>query len=51
MEFLRTHVGYFDVVEGGFQAGASWGFIIGLGCMYIVLKMYMAKVRAERKNG
>jgi len=49
MEFLRTHVGYFDVVEGGFQAGASWGFIIGLGVMYFVLKCYMAKVRAERK--
>tara|TARA_B100001094_G_scaffold256397_1_gene255565 strand:+ start:742 stop:897 length:156 start_codon:yes stop_codon:yes gene_type:complete len=50
MEFLRTHVGYFDVVDGGFQAGASWGFIIGLGCMFVVLKMYMAKVRVERKN-
>ena len=50
MEFIRTHVGYFDIVEGGFQAGASWGFIIGLGCMFVVLKIYMAKVRVEKKS-
>ena len=50
MEFIRTHVGYFDIVEGGFQAGASWGFIIGLGCMCVVLKIYMAKVRVEKKS-
>ena len=50
MEFLRTHVGYFDIIDGGFRAGASWGFIIGLGVMYFVLKVYMAKVRAEKRN-
>jgi len=45
MEFLRAHVGYFDVVEGGFQLGASWGFIIGVAGMLLVLKMYIAKTR------
>ena len=42
MEFLR--------IEGGFQAGASWGFIIGLSVMLVVLKVYVAKVRAEKRT-
>ena len=43
MEFLRSHVGYFDVVDGGFQMGASWGFIIGIGVMLVVLKVIKEK--------
>jgi len=43
MEFLRSHVGYFDVVDGGFQMGASWGFIIGIGVMLMVLKVLKEK--------
>jgi hypothetical protein len=39
MEFIRTHVGYFDFVEGGFQAGASWGFVIGVGVMFVMFKL------------
>jgi len=39
MEFIRTHVGYFDFVEGGFQSGASWGFVIGVGVMFVLFKV------------
>ena len=38
MDFLRAHVGYFDFVDGGFQAGASWGFVIGVGVMYVLFR-------------
>ena len=39
MDFLRAHVGYFDFVEGGFQAGASWGFVTGVGVVLAMVKM------------
>ena len=39
MDFLRAHVGYFDFIEGGFQAGASWGFVIGVSVMFVLFKV------------
>ena len=49
MNFVHQNIGNFEFVNGGFELSVSWGFLVGIGGMYLLAKYVLFRQRKVAK--
>lgn len=48
MEFIKSNIGNFELVNGGFELSLSWGFLVGITGAYLICKYILFRNRSGR---